>query len=199
MTAPRPKSRRHLDEARQERLTRLRMEDDVLEDDASLSPQDQSLSAQQVREAAAAIRADRADALTSVEFAIQDAGAPPAAGTAQPLSDDRAWTYYAAGRWVTRRLRVWRLQDGRLATVLTERPGEEGMSITNAAEAIAAKLALDFPGETILQIEHYAAGFGDHEELVDGVAIVGGAPTWWPIPRDQVLAMFGDIYETDQD
>jgi hypothetical protein len=192
----RRKSPRQIAAERDQRAAQLRMEDDVLTAEGLLDPADQTLDARHLREVAASIRDHREMDLRRAEWAVRDAEPT----TARLLDDEPRWPYFDNGHWAYRRLRTWRLADGRLAAMLTEEQHDQGVSITNAAEAIAAKLALDFPGETIVQIEHYPDRVGiDDDEHFDGVAIVGGNPTWWPMPPAEVIAMFGTIYETDPD
>jgi hypothetical protein len=114
---------------------------------------------------------------------------------AQLIADYPQWAYFGGGEWTSRRLRLWRMDDGRLVAMLTENPGDPGTSLVNAAEEIAAKLAVDHPGETIVHIEHYPADPGmASAEHFDAVTVVGGAAIWRDMPRAEVIATFGDIF-----
>ena len=75
---------------------------------------------------------------------------------AELIRDDAAWAYQGLhGGVSTRRLRAWRDDDGLLVVTVTERAGDSGTSITNAAEMVLAQIAVEF-GEPADVIEHYA-------------------------------------------
>lgn len=75
------------------------------------------------------------------------------------IRDDPGWSYRGASGVSVRRLRVWWTGLGQVVAVITEqrdrRDQPAGTSITNAAEVIAARLAAQYAGEDIVQIEHY--------------------------------------------
>ncbi|MER6125341.1 hypothetical protein ABT173_22425 [Streptomyces sp. NPDC001795] len=99
--------------------------------------------------------------------------------------DEPAWTYPSscAGGGGIALLRVWRTADGGYLAILTE--NGIGVSITNAAEEIGAKLAANFPGPLVV-LEHYRAGDGaDHERLDQVLVLPGRSAQWravWPVP-----------------
>jgi len=108
----------------------------------------------------------------------------------QLIRDDPAWSYLAPTGPATRRLRVWRTEPGRLVAVVTERGA--GMSITNAAETIAAQLAGEHPDDVLEVIEHYPAGIGaDEAEHFDSVCFDGRRPRWRRIRTPDMVARFG--------
>jgi hypothetical protein len=179
---------------RAERAEQLRMEDGVLDSARQLDPADNSLHAQQLREVAAAIAEDRAQALRVAEIAVQ--AAEP---TTAVLFSDGPWEYHALGQWATRRLRLWRTSGGTLTAMLTEFEHDQGPSVTNSIEAIAAKLALEHPGEHLLFVEHYPASAAldscERFDLVTHLDSVRGIVRWAEIDPAEVLATYGDLYE----
>lgn len=100
-------------------------------------------------------------------------------------ADEPAWTYPSscAGGGGIALLRVWRTDNGGHLAMLTE--NGIGVSITNAAEEITAKLSLNYPGPLVV-LEHYRKGDGaDHERLDQVVVPPGRSALWrpvWPIP-----------------
>lgn len=73
------------------------------------------------------------------------------------VRDERAWLYQGFhGTLATRRLQVWQTGPGRLVAIVTEDPDDPGTSITNAAEAVIAQLAAEYPDSHVQVIEHYA-------------------------------------------
>jgi hypothetical protein len=192
---PRRKSPRQLDAERAQRAEQMRMEDDVLDATRRLDPADDSLRARQLRETAASITDHRETALLMVERAVRDAEPT----TARLLSDE-PWQYFRNGQWATRRLRMWRTGSGVLTAMLTEFEHDEGPSITNSIEAIAAKLAMEFPGEHLVFVEHYPANAAlqvrEHFDLVTHLDSARGIVRWAEMDPADVLAQFGDLYET---
>ncbi len=110
--------------------------------------------------------------------------------TAELIRDDPAWWYLGFLDTSTRRLRVWRVAPGRLVAVVTERMADPGTSVTNAAEMVAAQLAVEYPDDVIEVVEHYPADSLDGEHF-DGVEVVDGAPRWWRIPTEELAARLG--------
>lgn len=100
------------------------------------------------------------------------------------------WIYTAPTGPAARRRRDYRLPDGRRAVILTERGGEEGMSLTNAAAEVYAELATEMPGERIELVEHRPAGWAGGEHF-DSVDVVAGRPSWQRLRVDDVLVLFG--------
>jgi hypothetical protein len=96
------------------------------------------------------------------------------------LIEDATLLYIPAnGLPVTRRVRVWE-ETGTLKRrcVVTERPEDEGTSITNAAEEVADSVAMHWGADCQI-IEHYT-GYGpsDPEHFDEVVAGTRGRPTW---------------------
>ncbi|MGW1290761.1 hypothetical protein ACWD4N_46200 [Streptomyces sp. NPDC002586] len=103
----------------------------------------------------------------------------------EPLLDDPVWAYpsHCAGGGGVAHLRVWATdQNGHLA-VVTEKG--IGVTITNAAEDIHAKLANAHRGPLVV-LEHWTAGDGAPYARLDQVHMASsGEPQWravWPIP-----------------
>lgn len=101
------------------------------------------------------------------------------------VTDDPAWTYTStcAGGGGMALLRVWRTADDGHLAMITE--NGIAVSITNAAEDIAAALTGQYPGRLVI-LEHYRAGDGAPYERLDQVLVrPGRTPDWrpvWPIP-----------------
>jgi len=72
------------------------------------------------------------------------------------VRQDQAWLYQGFhGTLATRRLQVWQAGPGRLVAVVAEDPDDSGTSITNAAEAVIAQLAAEYPDSHVQVIERY--------------------------------------------
>jgi hypothetical protein len=110
--------------------------------------------------------------------------------TAQLIRDDPGWWYLGFLDTSARRLRVWRTDPGRLVAVVTEQPTDAGTSITNAAEMVAAQLAIEYPDEVIEVVEHYPVDSVDGEHF-DAVELVDGEPRWRRIPTPELAARLG--------
>jgi hypothetical protein len=89
-----------------------------------------------------------------------------------------------------RRLRVWRLTDGTLLAVITERG--PGTSVTNVAEHAYAALAHRYPGR-LRVVEHYPAetGVDDAEHFDEITLLPTGAPRWRRIPIARIIGWCG--------
>lgn len=103
---------------------------------------------------------------------------------ATPVINDPAWTYPSrcAGGGGLALLRAWPTADGGHLAILTDR--DLGVSITNAAEDIAPKIANLLPGSLVV-LEHYPHTGPYCAEHLDQVVVVRGVPGWrpiWPIP-----------------
>lgn len=103
---------------------------------------------------------------------------------ARPVIDDPVWTYPSrcAGGGGIALLRAWPTDRGGHLAILTD--SGVGVSITNAAEDIAPKLAKLLPGPLVV-MEHYPRTGPDCQEHMDQVVVVNGVPHWrpvWPIP-----------------
>ncbi|OEV09248.1 hypothetical protein [Streptomyces nanshensis] len=108
---------------------------------------------------------------------------PPVPRPDELVLDDPAWTFpsVCAGGGGMALLRVWRTADGHLA-IVTE--SGVGVSITNSAEEITAKLRAQFPGRLTV-MEHWRTGDGADHERLDQVIVTGRRTRWrpvWPIP-----------------
>lgn len=90
-----------------------------------------------------------------------------------------------------RRLRVWRLADGTLLAVITERG--PGTSVTNVAEHAYTVLARRYPGGRLRVVEHYPADTGvDDAEHFDEITLLAtGAPRWRRIPIARITGWCG--------
>jgi hypothetical protein len=84
---------------------------------------------------------------------------------AELIRDEATWWYMGFVGTSTRRLRVWRVAPGRLVAVVTERPDDAGTSITNAAEMVAAQLAIEYPDDMVEVVEHWTASVLDDEHF----------------------------------
>lgn len=96
------------------------------------------------------------------------------------LIEDATLLYIPAnGLPTTRRVRVWEHPDtGERRCVVTERPEDEGTSITNAAEEVADTVAMHWGADCQI-IEHYTDYGPSDPEHFDEVVVDGrGAPTW---------------------
>jgi hypothetical protein len=106
---------------------------------------------------------------------------------AELIRDDAAWWYLGFNGPATRRLRVWRTGPRVVVAVVTERPDDQGTSITNAAEMVTAQLEIEYPEDQVLVIEHYPASEFD-EEHFDAVETAGPLVTRWRRLSTQELA-----------
>lgn len=101
------------------------------------------------------------------------------------VADEPSWAYPSscAGGGGLALLRVWRTADNGHLAIVTE--SGVGVTITNSAEEITAKLSGRFTGPLVV-LEHWRAGDGaDHERLDQVFAPAGHSPRWrpvWPIP-----------------
>ena len=129
--------------------------------------------------------------LAGIKARLHEQNPGPTVVAAKLVRDDRTWWYLGFhNRMSTRRLRVWRVDPGRLVAVVTERTSDPGTSVTNAAEMVTAQLAAEYPDEVIEVIEHYPADSLDGEHF-DGVEIVDGTPRWWRIPTPDLTTRLG--------
>jgi hypothetical protein len=193
-TPPRRKSPRTLAAEREARTAQRAREDEILTAEPLLDPADQSLEARHLREVAASIRDHREMELRRIEWAIADA--EPA--TARLVDQNLAWPFTGNGQLAYRRLRLWRLDDGRLAAMLTETPEDTGPSISNVMEDVARKLIAEHPSDDLVIIEHrprHVLG-GETFEAVTTLDLEHGIVRWEEMDPDQVIEMFGDLYET---
>lgn len=96
------------------------------------------------------------------------------------LIEDATLLYIPAnGMPATRLVRVWEDTDTfKRRCVVTERPEDEGTSITNAAEEVADTVAMHWGADCQI-IEHYT-GYGpsDPEHFDEVVAGTRGEPMW---------------------
>lgn len=101
------------------------------------------------------------------------------------IDDDPHFTYQAPTGEASRRMRAWRTGENSLVVVLTE--SGDGMSITNAAEEVAAALGKRFPGQRLTVIEYYPSA-----ETLDGAAhydqvwLEDGKPQWRRLSADDL-------------
>ena len=92
------------------------------------------------------------------------------------------------------RVRVYEHQ-GKTVAVVTEEPGNTGMSITNAAEWLLPEIAAQYalPAD-VTWIEHYPAR-GKLPESYDLVSLASGAPTWRRLSGEELRALLPDDVE----
>jgi hypothetical protein len=107
------------------------------------------------------------------------------------VREDRAWAYPGFGNSLAvRRLRVWRVGPGRLVAVVQERYADGGTSVTNAAEAIAARLAAESPDDVVEVVEHWYPG--EPDEHFDAVHVdAQGRTVWRRMSTAAVVAWLG--------
>lgn len=93
------------------------------------------------------------------------------------------------------RVRVYEREGAPPVAVVTEEPGNTGMSITNAAEWLLPEIAAQYglPADTTW-IEHYPAR-GRYPESFDLVSLASGAPTWRRLSGDELRALLPDDVE----
>ncbi|MER5889669.1 hypothetical protein ABT160_38080 [Streptomyces sp. NPDC001941] len=78
------------------------------------------------------------------------------------LIDQRPIHYTVSGQPpIVRHCRTWALADGTTLTLVTEFPADQGMSITNAAEAVRETLEEQW-GTNCRIVEHYPWPDGEH-------------------------------------
>lgn len=112
------------------------------------------------------------------------------------LHEHPTFTYRVPGQApITRRLRVYGPAIGQEYYAVVTEAGD-GMSITNAAEEVAAAVAALYPrrANQISIIEHYPAASGCGPEHFDLVAFAGESrrsPRWAPIPDSWILENLG--------
>ena len=118
------------------------------------------------------------------------------------LYEHPTFTYSVPGQpAITRRLRIYGPTAGQEYYAVVTEAGD-GMSITNAAEEVAAAIAALYPlrAEQISIIEHYPAASGCGTEHFDLVAFAGPGsrdPRWAPLANEWIrdnlgLAAFDD-------
>ncbi|NUR59397.1 MAG: hypothetical protein HOV87_12120 [Catenulispora sp.] len=175
------------------RTAQRERDDQILAAAPLLDPADQSLEARHLRAVAASIRDHRESELRRIEFAIEDA--EPA--TAHLIRQELRWPFTGNGQTAHRRLRLWRLEDGRLAAMITETPEDTGPSISNVMEDVARKLVDEHPAEDLLIIEHRTTNVlgGETFEMVTTLDLERGIVRWEEMEPDQVIATFGDLYD----
>jgi hypothetical protein len=108
-----------------------------------------------------------------------------------PLS----YTAFDDHRIVWRPLRVWSTDAG-IVAVVTE-IGDDGPSVTNAAEKVYARLAEAAPGCRV--IEHYppVEGSQGRAETFDEITLRDdGEPAWRHIPTAELRALLGPKLDT---
>ncbi|MCD0445801.1 hypothetical protein LO763_19520 [Glycomyces sp. A-F 0318] len=109
--------------------------------------------------------------------------------------DDATLTYIAAnGRSATRHARVWeRPGTGERYCVVTERPDDEGPSITDAAADVTATAQVWW-GPACTVIEHHPASGPDNPEHFDAVDVnARGEATWRRLDADALAAALPDL------
>lgn len=114
------------------------------------------------------------------------------------IVDDPDFTYLCPdGSRAVRRLRLWRTTSKGTLAVVTERPEDPGVSITNAAETVWAAVQRIYgdPGRLIPVVEHYPAERG-LPETFDLVSLdVHGKPCWERVLPALLLLSIGlDAY-----
>jgi hypothetical protein len=112
------------------------------------------------------------------------------------LHEDPAFTYRVPGQpAIRRRLRVYGPAAGQEYYAVVTELGD-GMSVTNAAEEVAAAVDALYPARTdrMTVIEHYPAASGCGPEHFDLVAFAGEgrrSPRWAPLPEAWILENLG--------
>lgn len=112
------------------------------------------------------------------------------------IRDDPAWFYLGFAGPATRRLRVWRVDPDHVVAIVTEHPTNVGTSVTNAAESVAAQLAIEYPTEHVEIIEQYTASV-IAEEHYDAVTMdADGRPCWRRVALAELVARLGPAVVT---
>lgn len=114
------------------------------------------------------------------------------------IVDDPNFTYICHnGRDTVRHLRVWRTSTDGTIAVVTEKPTDAGMSVTNAAEIVwsAVQRQHGEPGAEMLVIEHYLGENGEPDTFDEVRLGLQGQATWRRVPAPLLLLSIGlDIY-----
>ncbi|MFI8932389.1 hypothetical protein ACIG3E_32595 [Streptomyces sp. NPDC053474] len=95
-------------------------------------------------------------------------------------------------RAVRRHCRTWALADGSTLSVVTELPGDTGMSITNAAETVRAVLEADW-GRGCRIVEHYPWPGDEHYD--EQARTPAGAIRWTRLEAGRLQAELGPSLE----
>lgn len=117
------------------------------------------------------------------------------------IVDDPRFTYVCHnGRDTVRHLRLWRTVTSGTVAVVTEKPDDEGMSLTNAAEVVWAAVQRMHaePGADIPVIEHYLGEHGEPDTF-DVVSLgMQGQAKWERLAPALLLLSVGlDAYPAD--
>lgn len=100
---------------------------------------------------------------------------------------------YDGHRLVWRPCRTWTTAEGQILSVVTE-IGDDGPSVTNAAEQVHATLQEARPGCRV--IEHYPADSIAAEHFDEILVGPDGSITWRHIPTADLRALLGNDLDT---
>lgn len=125
---------------------------------------------------------------------------PTLSGMADPMSrlvaDEHQFVYPdpVSGGIATRHLRLWRTTTDGLVAVITERPEDEGASITNAAESAHASVQHTYAADgPVTVVEHYPDPAGGRFDEI--VLDENGTVSWRSVPPALLLLSIGvDAY-----
>lgn len=109
---------------------------------------------------------------------------------AELIHDEPEWPMPSLTREPSlRRLRVWRVGEGALVAIITERG--EGTSVTNVAREAYAAVQARYPGARVF--EHYPADVGaDPAEHLDEITLTReGRTVWKPWPVAVIAEWIG--------
>lgn len=95
-----------------------------------------------------------------------------------------------------RKCRTWITADGIALSVVSELPGDEGKSVTNAAEQIATSLRGTRPGYQVRVIEHYPADSSGPERYAEQLLDDDGTVSWRPVEEAELLELLGETLHT---
>lgn len=99
--------------------------------------------------------------------------------TVRKIRDEKYWPFPGYGATTSRRrLRVWKVEPGRVVAVVTERPGDKGTSITNAALEALRKLQEEYPDDVTELIEHYVDRRGPDRYASVHFRMLADRPDW---------------------
>lgn len=106
------------------------------------------------------------------------------------IRDQADWPLPAAPSPSRRRLRVWRLAEGTVVAVITERG--DGTSVTNVAEPVYAAMVAEYKGAMVRVFEHYPEAGSDWPEHFDEIIrLVDGRLSWRRVSQAEMVELVG--------
>jgi hypothetical protein len=113
------------------------------------------------------------------------------------IREQGAWDY-PGNVPSARPLQVWRTGPDSVLAMVSDRPTDEGTSVTNASEQIVAKLQAEYPGKQVEVIEHLVQPdiFGGGEDYHRIEIGENGSATWTPIEPVDLAARLGPEFAT---